>query len=668
MMSTYLDKKPYLVDAVIGNSRFLASTLRTGRIVRFWWPNVDMPQHADAIRSGIRLAGEGETTSWFDGTEDGWRHEAAYVPQTNIYAVRASSPSCPIEVRTELYAAPDGDALVFDYRFTNGGETPASFSFYFYSSIAVAESPFYHTTQFLEPADAMVHFRHRYYFSISGANVCANYQACHAWDNACRGQLNGDALQMASDGAMEWRFPELAPGETATMTVYLAAGRDLESSLAALAAAKAEGAHALRERTLRYWRDFVASAAPCPIDREDVRELYERSVLTMKLMADEQTGSIIAAPEFDEHFSRCGGYAFCWGRDAAFITTALDKAGLTGLSTRFYEWTLTAQDQDGAWQQRHYHDGTLAPSWGLQMDEGASILWGMRQHYLALPEAEREPFLRLVWDAVRRGAAFLARSIDPANGLPIASIDLWEERDGQHTYSSAAVYAGLTAASEFASLVGEGALAAEWRAIAAGVAERIATLCWNEERGSFYRGVSLAIDRGRYEQAVRDGVAASRNVDAKGYERYRLAYDPIVDVSLLGVSVPFEAVPSDHPQALRTADAVEALLNVPDVGGIKRYEDDSYIGGNPWILTTLWLAQYRAKTGRLDDARRLLDWAVNHRTESGLLPEQVDRQSGGTAWVVPLTWSHAMLILAVHLIAEAQERETAAQPSARSLT
>lgn len=664
-MTEYLDNKPYLIDAVIGNSRFLGSVLRTGRLVRFWWPHVDMPQHADAIRGGIRMA-DADRTSWFDGTEDGWNHEAAYVHRTNIYSVQASSPNSPIGVRSELYAVPDEDVLVFDYRFTNNGSGPSSFSFYFFASILASENPYYHTTQFHPHADALVHFRHDYSFAVSGANVCTKYQAGYAWKAADSGSLNGDSIQMSPEGTMEWAFNEVAPGETVGMTVYLAAGRRQEAALAALAEAKSAGVSSLRARTFSYWQNFLDSVPPCPIDRPDLNELYERSLLAMRLMTDEQTGSIIAAPEFDERFSRCGGYAYCWGRDAAFITTALDKAGLLEMSTRFYEWTLTAQDSDGAWQQRHYHDGSLAPSWGLQIDEGSSILWGMYQHYLALPEQERSAFLDSVWEAVRKGAEFLVRSIDGSNNLPMASHDLWEERNGQHTYSSAAVYAGLKAAASFAERKGESALLRDgWNSAADRIAEKITTLCWNEENGAFYRGVNLAIEAWKVEQAEQAGMPVSRIVDEKGYARYRQAFDPIVDVSLLGISVPFAVIAPDHPQAVRTADAVERALTVPGVGGIKRYEDDNYIGGNPWILTTLWLAQYRASNGQLDEAQKLLDWAVRHRTISGLLPEQVDRSTGDTAWVVPLTWSHAMFILTVHLIAEAR---TKSELSAESIS
>jgi GH15 family glucan-1,4-alpha-glucosidase len=55
----------------------------------------------------------------------------------------------------------------------------------------------------------------------------------------------------------------------------------------------------------------------------------------------------------------------------------------------------------------------------------------------------------------------------------------------------------------------------------------------------------------------------------------------------------------------------------------RRYAGDTYAGGNRWVLAALWLAQ----------------------TSLGLLPEQVT-DDGEPAWVVPLAWSHAMLLLA----------------------
>lgn len=643
--------KPYLVDAIIGNSSMLASMGRTGRMYRLWWPNIDTPQHVDAMRTGLQL--EDGRMTWFDGEADGWKHECSYLDRSNVLRVTAKSSNESVAVDSLHFAVPDSNLLVRQYTFTNTGNQAVNFNFLLHSSFIISENGLYNTTMFNPDADALIHFRSGYFFAVSSANVCAKYQAGLSWEQAQSGELNGNRIDMRPDGAMSWAIRELAAGASVTIPVFVAAGRNEEQALEELAGARSKTSEQLAALTNEYWNNFVKNAAPCPIDRADIKEVYERSVLMFKLMSDEKTGSIIAAPEFDETFSRCGGYSYCWGRDAAFITTALDKAGLSELSDRFYAWTLTAQSPDGSWQQRHYHDGGLAPSWGLQIDEGASILWGMWQHYI---EKQDLAFAKLVWPAVQRGANFLLGFIDEASGLPKPSIDLWEEREASHTYSSAAVYGGLTAAASFAELLGDSNLATTCRTVAGRIALAIKEDCWNEELGSFYRGVNLKVGADKYEQAKAAGLEGHIEELDKGYVKHVLKHDPIIDISLIGISVPFGAVAPGSEHMRKTADAVEAALTVPGVGGIKRYEDDIYIGGNPWILTTLWLAHYRIETGDLDAARKLLDWAIQHRTETGLLPEQIDKVTGETAWVVPLTWSHAMFVLTIFMLAEAEAK------------
>lgn len=643
------NKKPFLVDAIIGNSKLLASLGRTGKMYRLWWPNIDLPQHVDAVRTGIQWGQS--PVSWFDEEVDGWTHEAAYVAKTNILRVNARSEQQPLQIESLHFAVPGHDLIVREYTFTNVSDQPAAFSFVLHSSFLVSENQLYNTTLFNAADDSLVHFRHKYYFTLSSANVCTKYQAGLSWESVQCGELDGKGIDMRPDGALKWNIEQLAAGASVMIPVYIAAGHDEGSALQQMRTAKSKASSEWIAETTAYWSDYLAAAAPCPIDDAEISDLYDRSLLMFKLMSDEQTGSIIAAPEFDEKFERCGGYSFCWGRDAAFITTALDKAGLSSLSDSFYTWTLSAQSPDGSWQQRHYHDGSLAPSWGLQIDEGSSILWGMWQHYL---EKKDSRFAEQVWPAVEKGASFLISYLDAESGLPKPSIDLWEEREASHTYSSAAVYGGLTAAASFAELAGRPELASEWKAAAERIADAITELCWNEELGSFYRGVNLSVNAVKYEEALAGGAVGHITAANKGYKKHVLAHDPVLDISLLGIAVPFAAVPADHDYMRRTADAVEAALTVPAVGGIKRYENDIYIGGNPWVLTTLWLAHYRIQTGSIDDAKRLLQWVLDHRTETGLLPEQVDKNTGETAWVVPLTWSHAMFILTVFMLAEAE--------------
>jgi len=653
-----LVNKPYLIDAIIGNSSFLASLGSNGRMYRAWWPNIDAPQHVDAIRTGLMIDGQ-SAVAWFDD-QNSWSHEAAYVNRSNTFRVQAKSKGQPIAVDSLHFAVPDMDLIVREYTFTNTSKEPVSFSFVQHSSFPISENHLYNTTMFQSSDDALLHFRGQYYFALSSANVCAKFHCGITLDEAVKGPvaLGGKVIEMQPTGAMSWRMEGLAAGESVVIPVYIAAGHNEEQALEVLRAAKAKSSAAWADETNAFWGRFLDDAKPCPLPDETIRELYERSLLMFKLMSDEKSGAIIAAPEFDELFTRCGGYSYCWGRDAAFITTALDKAGLEQLSDHFYDWTLTAQSPDGSWQQRHYHDGSLAPSWGLQIDEGASIIWGMYEHYLNAENVNETgaEFAAKVWPAVSKGAAFLMEFLDEESGLPKPSMDLWEEREASHTYSSAAVYGGLSAAAKFAALAGEAVLAAEWSAAAKRISDAIPSLCWNEEKGSLYRGVNLTVAADKFEQASAAGSEGQIIELNKGYRKHVLKYDPIVDISMLGVAVPFAAVPAENDKMRRTADAVEALLTSPAVGGIKRYEDDPYIGGNPWILTTLWLAQYRISIGELDAARKQLAWAIDHRTSTGLLPEQIDKTTGETAWVVPLTWSHAMFVLTVWQLAEAEGR------------
>lgn len=73
--------------------------------------------------------------------------------------------------------------------------------------------------------------------------------------------------------------------------------------------------------------------------------------------------------------------------------------------------------------------------------------------------------------------------------------------------------------------------------------------------------------------------------------------------------------------------------------------------GNPWVVCTLWLAQYRIAAARnrksLEQALPLLMWAAERALPSGVLPEQVHPESGDFLSVSPLTWSHATLVAAV---------------------
>ena len=94
--------------------------------------------------------------------------------------------------------------------------------------------------------------------------------------------------------------------------------------------------------TKSYWRKYVKNhnglnlKEPQNSYEERINEIYRRSILLFPLLTNQETGGIIASPEIDEDFTKCGRYAYCWPRDAVFMTKALDILKMQKESEKFY--------------------------------------------------------------------------------------------------------------------------------------------------------------------------------------------------------------------------------------------------------------------------------------------------------------------------------------------
>lgn len=630
-----LMNKPYLIDAVIGNSRTLATLTHNAEIQRLFWPHVDGPQHVHRILGGLFV--DGHPAVWQDS--DQWQHAQAYEPDQNVLITHSLLGTSLLLTTTDA-AVPDQDLLVRHLSFGNSGPAPVQLQYVLYQWARIDENPLYNTALFDEGHDALVHYRKETYLALGADRPVATFGTGHPpwlFDCATTRSLDGRVISQGDvAGALLWDLGAVAPGESVTLSLFWAMGPSIYTVRELLAGARKAGAPALLDQTRAYWTEWLSRARPLQIPaaaaglREpllpglpteaaapaEIAALYRRSLLVFKLMADEQTGAVIAAPEFDPGYTACGGYAYCWGRDAAYITVAMDLAGYHDLAAGFYRWAVGAQEPEGWWMQRHQVTGHWAPSWGLiQVDETGSILYGMALHARIHGGA---PFVQTVWESVARAADWLVGYMDLSTGLTQPSVDLWEERTAALTYSCGAVWAGLTAAAQMATLIGHGAHAARYQVAAAQLKEAI----------------------------LRESVAEGRFVRGRFPEEGPAwAVETVPDSSLLGMATPFGLVDHADPVMVSTADHLVNSLWTEPAGGMRRYVGDHYRGGNPWILCTLWLGLYDAERGDTERARQILDWAVARRTGTGLLAEQVDPVTGEAVWVVPLTWSHAMYVL-----------------------
>lgn len=196
----------------------------------------------------------------------------------------------------------------------------------------------------------------------------------------------------------------------------------------------------------------------------------------------------------------------------------------------------------------------------------------------------------------------------------------------------AAVYGGLVAAANFAETFGESALTARYKKAADQVREAALQSLYSQKENRF----------------------------ARSLDPYTGEADLTVDASLCGVFT-FGLLPPDHPLVVSTMKAVEQRLTVrTEVGGIARYEKDGFfrvtedfsrVPGNPWIVCTLWLAQYKVATAQttaqLEPAAKILRWVARHAHATGVLAEQLHPFKNHSISACPLAWSHAEFIITV---------------------
>lgn len=641
--------KTYFNNGIVGNSSMLGCITDRGELVRLYWPCIDYPQHFEKFLTGIFYLDKPGGTSWIDS--DDWSRRQRYVPDTNILVTEFVNRSNKLNVTQTDFILHDKDVLVRRYEFENSGETVIEAGFMLYSS-AVSTNPQMSCIMFDFHYDSLVHYKHNYYVSISSDAEVWQFQLGNdAFNSAGRSELEGnDQIGMMHDGALSWKLGRMLPGMRKTISIYICAAHTLKAVKESIKDAKTGDPGQKYLETEKYWNKFLNSSRIVKTGNTDIDNLYRRSILVFKLMSDKNTGGLLASPEIDEEFTKCGRYAYCWGRDAAFITGAMDVCGLHDVVDKFYKWAAEVQDEEGSWQQRYHLDGNLAPSWGLQIDETGTILWGILRHYKVTGNKD---FLLVMWDCVKKGAGFLLDFMDSETGLPWLSFDLWEERLGEHAYSTAAVYGGIMSAVEIGLILKKPEeLLKKWRMVADGLKEAIERNFWKQDRHRFIRSIRVKLNPWG-EEYTQDKVYMK--IDRKGNHRDFTCEDWKVDISLLGLTVPFGVYKAGDPKMEGTLEVIEQVLACPVSGSLKRYENDSYAGGNPWLIAALWASLYHIENKNYEKARQYFYWAAGCRTELGLLPEQADKETASPAWIIPLTWSHAMFVLALDKLMEVGE-------------
>ncbi|MGI0140516.1 MAG: glycoside hydrolase family 15 protein [Thermoplasmata archaeon] len=615
-----------MITQLAGNGRVLLTTNEDGEWSSLFYPYPGQFQHLREARLGIydvpaRRFHWLRQGSGLQVTLGGPR-EAARTPASHWVGDGLS-------IRIQDFVHPNHDLIIREIHVA--ADPPRPLRLFSYLSLEIAESR-YQDTAFVEvDGSALTHYKRGYYFemfsdpifskAVCGEHTLKGLQGTYV--DAEDGRLEGRQIAHgAADSVAEW---DISPGgrEETTVRLFLAVGQSLAAVHELRSYVVRGGPVRFRRESERFWGTWAKRRLPHPPAglSPRVAEVYEASVLVLR-HATAKNGSIIASPDTRSLVIGGDAYNFCWWRDGGYVAKAMDEAGLYESADRFLKFASSCQNPDGSFFHRHCPDGALGSTWHpppfLQIDQTATVVSAAWHHF----KRGGDPDLLVdLWPMVKGAANFLRDFRDPATGLPAPSFDLWEEVKGIHTYSTAAVQHALERAARIAEEIGKSPT--EWRRASQEICESALLHLWDTEAGRFVRTLEPRDDR----------------IDAS---------------SLLALKLGL--LPWSDPRARAVVDAVEERLRVPEMGGLARYENDVYYGEeNPWIICTLWLAEARLRLGEKDRCRELIEWVAGHASPTGLLPEQIDRKTGGPASATPLTWSHSTFVDVIHKYRETTE-------------
>ncbi|MDA8343940.1 MAG: glycoside hydrolase family 15 protein [Thermaerobacter sp.] len=462
------------------------------------------------------------------------------------------------------------------------------------------------------------------------------------WRDAEDGVLDGNPVSL---GAVDSTVGlSVQPGETAYLWVCLGTSEDEVLRLHEGVLHKSP--QEFLRRTADYWRAWLHTEGhelPADLPAE-IHEHYLRCLLIARTQID-QHGGILAGNDWSIRHFNSDTYSYVWSRDAAITADAFDRAGYEEVARRFFDFCLATISKGGYFLQKYNPDGSpgstpharligTSPRLPIQEDETALVLWALWRHFRRHRHVEE--IRRLFRPLIVLSADFLASYRDPDTGLPLPSHDIWEERWGVTTFTAAATWAGLEAAAGFADTFGEGTLAQSYRDAAQGIRHAALQYLYRPEDGRFSRMAYIDPETGRIT-----------------------GYDPVPDISLLGL-VELGFLPPEDERLQRTVEhAITATAVHTDVGGFARYPGDVYqrteesvdVPGNPWDIASLWVARWRIARAmnkkELDAALGLVRWNVEHALPSGVMAEQVHPRTHAPLSVSPLTWSHAFFVATV---------------------
>lgn len=380
-------------------------------------------------------------------------------------------------------------------------------------------------------------------------------------------------------------------------------------------------------RCENYWLDW---SSRCSVHGR-YAPAVRRSLITLKALAYEPTGGIVAAPttSLPEQIggTRNWDYRYCWLRDATITLLALMRGGYYDEARAWRAWLGRAMA--GAPQQIQIMYGLSGerrlPEITLDWLPGYEDSRPVRIGNGAAHQLQLDVFGEVM------AALHLARvgglqADDAVWSVQCALLDhleqiwrepdegIWETRGGrrQFTFSKVMAWVAFDRAIKSAEMFRLPGPLDRWRALRDEIHADVCARAWNPELNAFAQSYG------------------SNELDAS-----------VLMLPLVGF------LPPTYPRVIGTVEAIERGLMFD--GLVLRYHTSAYDDGLPpgegaFLACSFWLVDNLALIGRLEDAHRLFNRLLSLSNDLGLLAEEYDPVTQRQVGNFPQAFSHVALV------------------------
>ena len=611
----------YCNDAIIGNKNLIASYTKNGELLRMYYPTTDFRQYFEFFHTGVKI---NDSRLIYLHNDINNIYEQYYTEETNILNTDITNTYFNLRIVQTDFVPIEKDVLIKKYKFINNNNINVSVKFLIHSKLLTDDN---NDISGYFKDNCLVQYGHDFSVFITSKEKIENVQINNSVNNIETGIIGGkDYIGMSKDSSISYNIGKLKPGEEKEIDVYIYVEKKVKEHKD-LNKIDAKNEY---EKTKDYWMKYLKEHNTLklknPLNKyeEKIKQIYERTILLFPLLINHETGGISAGVEVDETKRKCGRYSYCWPRDAIFITEAFDILKMEKETEKFYKvFCKQTQEQNGMWEQRFYTDGNLAPCWGYQIDETASVVYGIYSHY---KKTKNKNFLKENLKMCEKAISYLKIYLDNIfkEKEMIKSYDIWEENEGIHAYSLATIFSAIEAQNKIYDEIND--------LICKNRIKQEKIVKEREENNEILVKLKEYITDNFYDKELKTFV--------------RNKQDKKIDISLLGLTTPFNIYSNKEKKIENTIEKINLTLRTY-TGGYLRYENDNYMGGNPWVISNLWMANYYIEKGEIAKAKECLEFVVKTSTRHGYLGEQVNNETMQPAWVIGLGWSHALFAIVI---------------------